>query len=324
MSWMHAEYHLVVLVRTNMADTGELENTGGHQDDETLEVQNPNLVHDDVEHDKKHAPLQGDPYQLVYGVKDDSSDSSDDSSSSGSSSSFKPTNNPLLAYLPGESAGSKELVNAETSSVSSSSEKKSREATPSSPDINQDTETLEKIEDDVKGAKETSVVEQSVNTTKVESQSSKTQPVSPLRIPSTSSLDRAQTYEPTYLYRGVIYLGSTTVNAPISEVEANRKIGILKKHSDAAQAIPINLLVPTMSTGKVTLKDPETDQPLATFAVKTILFCVRGAAPDMLDCFAFNVRHKTSGIFHCHVFQCENAQEVSNVALKLSVSPYTH
>jgi len=302
-----------------MADTGEVGDIGGHQDDGTLVVQNPNLIHDDIEYNKEHTPIQGDPYQLVYGVKDDSSDSSDDSSSS-ESSSHKPNNNPLLAYLPGDSAGSKEPLNAETSSMSSSSEKKSREVTPSSPDIpvvNQDTEIPEKIDNDEKGAKEASAMESSVNSTentkKEETESaSKRQTVSPLRIPSTSSLDQAQTYEPAYIYRSVIYLGSTTVNAPISEVEANRKIGILKKHSDAAQAIPINLLVPTMSTGKVTLKDPETDQPLATFPVKTILFCVRGASPDMLDCFAFNVRHKTSGIFHCHVFQCENAQEVGS------------
>ena len=278
-----------------MGDTGEEGDTGGHQDDETLVLQNPSLIHDDIEHNKEHTPLQGDPYQLVYGVKDDSSDSSDESSSS-ESSSHKSNNNPLLAYLPGENAGSKELVNAETSSVSSSSEKKSREVTPSSPDIpvvNQETETPEKIENDEKGAKEASAVEPSVNSTesrKKEIESpTKRQTVSPLRMPLTSSLDQIQTYEPAYVYRGVIYLGSTTVNAPISEVEANRKIGILKKHSDAAQAIPINLLVPTMSTGKVTLKDPETDQPLAMFPVKTILFCVRGASPDMLDCFAFNV-----------------------------------
>ena len=316
---------VLYLLEQNMADTGELGGTGGHQDDGTLVVQNPALTPDDIKHDKEHTPLQGDPYQLVYGVKDDSSDSSDESSSSESSSSNKPNDNPLLAYLPGENAGSKELVNAETSSVSSSSEKKSREATPSSPDIpvvNQNTETPEKIENDEKGAKEAPAVEQSVNSAENTKQEEKTEPskkhtVSPLRIPSTSSLDQEQTYEPAYVYRGVIYLGSTTVNAPISEVEANRKIGILKKHSDAAQAIPVNLLVPTMSTGKVALKDPETDQPLATFPVKTILFCVRGASPDMLDCFAFNVRHKTSGIFHCHVFQCENAQEVGNLNVEL-------
>ena len=262
----------------------------------------------------------GDPYQLVYDVKEDSSDN--ELNSGNHVSPLQPQgSNPLLAYLPGEDngTGSKEL---ETSS--------SREGTPISPRSTPDMSTTDQVdrksdnvtaeneipvfaEDKETVAKELSSTlvvppTQPTNDTKEAVKRVRSQSTSSANIPTSASLE--QQYEPAFVYRGVIYLGSTTVNAPISEIEANRKIAILKSHSDATQAIPINLLVPTMFTGRVTLKDPEQDQPLAVFQVKTILFCVRGKGPDMLDCFAFNVKHKTSGIFHCHVFQCENAQEV--------------
>lgn len=276
----------------------------------------------------------GDPYQLVYDVKEDSSDSDPNTSELTNDLSHQPQeSNPLLAYLPGEDSttGSKEL---ETSSVSSTSEKRSREGTSSTPRSTPDISTVDQVDgksDEVVAEKEASDVftEDKETITKEASGTPAVPPAQPttdndtkeivktVRSQSTSSTSSLPTstsleqqYEPTFTYKGIMYLGSTTVNAPISEVEANRKITILKTHSDAAQSMPINLIVPTMSTGRVILKDPEQDQPLAVFQVKTILFCVRGRAPDMLDCFAFNVKHKTSGIFHCHAFQCESAQEV--------------
>ena len=274
----------------------------------------------------------GDPYQLVYDVKEDSSDSEPNSSQlvNRASAHQPPVGNPLLAYLPGEDttgAGSKQV---ETSS--------SREGTPSSPRSTPDISTVDQVDgksDDPIAESEAPVFTEDKETFtrqlsdipvasltqpaniareivkgRSQSTSSATMPTSPLL---------EQQYEPSIIYRGVTYLGSTTVNAPISEIEANRKIAILKSHCDATQAIPINLVVPTMFTGRVILKDPEQGQPLAVFQVKTILFCVRGKGPDMLDCFAFNVKHKTSGIFHCHVFQCETAQEVSRCTHVLSV-----
>ena len=272
----------------------------------------------------------GDPYQLVYDVK--GGDSSDSEPNSGELINHTPQDqphesNPLLAYLPGEDnrTVSKEL---ETSSISSASEKRSREGTPSSPRSTPDISAVDQVDgksNDATAEKDTSSVfaEDKKIIAKEASGTPAVPPTQPsnadtketARPQSTSSAlptstPLEQQYEPAFIYRGVIYLGSTTVNAPISEVEANRKISILKMHSDAAQAIPINLLVPTLSTGRVVLKDPEQDQPLAVFQVRTILFCVRGKGPDLLDCFAFNVKHRTSGIFHCHVFQCETAQEV--------------
>ena len=280
--------------------------------------QNTDLAQESMDGEAGGQMEHGDPYQLVYDVKEDSSDS--ELNSGNHVSPHQPQeSNPLLAYLPGEDngTGSKEL---ETSS--------SREGTPSSPRSTTDISAVDQVdgksdnvtdettvftedkETIVKEASGTPVVPpaQPTSDTKETVKNVRSQSTSSANVPTDASLE--QQYEPAFIYRGVIYLGSTTVNAPISEIEANRKIAILKSHSDATQAIPINLLVPTMFTGRVVLKDPEQDQPLAVFQVKTILFCVRGKGPDLLDCFAFNVKHKTSGIFHCHVFQCENPQEV--------------
>ena len=300
-----------------------------------LDVENLNLENMDGETDGQVG--LSDPYQLVYDVKEE--DSSDSDPNSGemvdcASQDQPQESNPLLAYLPGEDneGGSKEL---ETSSISSA---RSREGTPSTPrstpdisagnqvDGKSDNVTAEKEAPDVFTEEKQTVAKGASGTPAIPptlppippTQPTKMGANKPVRSQSTSSATiptstSDQQYEPTFIYRGVIYLGSTTVNAPISEVEANRKIKILRMHSDAAQAMPINLLVPTLSTGRVILKDPEQDQPLTVFPVKTILFCVRGKGPDLSDCFAFNVKHRTSGIFHCHVFQCENVQEVSNL-----------
>lgn len=106
------------------------------------------------------------------------------------------------------------------------------------------------------------------------------------------------------LFSGVTYLGSSSVDAPISEPEANRKMAILKQQAAASEPIHVVLSIPVSNDGIVYMNDPNTDQPLATFAVKNILFCARGNAEDMHDCFCLNVRHKRSGIYHCHVFRC--------------------
>ena len=113
------------------------------------------------------------------------------------------------------------------------------------------------------------------------------------------------------LFSGVTYLGSSSVDAPISETEANRKMIILKQQASASEPIPIVLSIPTSNDGTVYLKDPETDHPLTTFPVKMILFCARGNMEDYFDCFCLNVRHKRSGIYHCHVFRCEIIEAVS-------------
>ena len=113
------------------------------------------------------------------------------------------------------------------------------------------------------------------------------------------------------LFSGVFYLGSSTVDAPISETEANRKMNILHEQALTSHPMPVILSVPVTNDGSVLLKDPKTDQPLTTFLVKMILFCARGNDESLHDCFCLNVRHKRSGTYHCHVFQCEIMEAVS-------------
>ena len=113
------------------------------------------------------------------------------------------------------------------------------------------------------------------------------------------------------LFSGVYYLGSSTVDAPISETEANRKMHILHEQALTSHPMPIILSVPVTNDGSVFLRDPKMEQPLTTFPIKMILFCARGNDESLQDCFCFNVRHKRSGIYHCHVFQCEIMEAVS-------------
>ena len=64
-----------------------------------------------------------------------------------------------------------------------------------------------------------------------------TSPLSPVPPPSV----------PCILFEAVHYLGSSTVDAPVSENEANRKMTILKEQ--AAQSIPVTLSIPDNKTG---------------------------------------------------------------------------
>ena len=111
-------------------------------------------------------------------------------------------------------------------------------------------------------------------------------------------------------FNGIQYLGSSTVDAPVSETEANRKMSILK--SQAGQPIPIILSIPSNNAGNIVLKDPATNQILAAFCIKHVLFCARGElGSDLNDCMALNVLHKRSGVYHCHVFICTIPEAVS-------------
>ena len=112
------------------------------------------------------------------------------------------------------------------------------------------------------------------------------------------------------LFDNVQYLGSSTVDAPVSETEANRKMTILK--TQAKDGIPIVLVVPPNNGGSIVLKDAAADQPLAAFMIRHILFAARGQMDTELDgCFAINVLHKRSGVYHCHVFHCKGPETVS-------------
>ena len=143
-------------------------------------------------------------------------------------------------------------------------------------------------------------------------------PTLPLLTPSPlpSGADSPDPPAMSILFSGVFYLGSSTVDAPISETEANRKMNILHEQALASHPMPIILSVPITNDGSVLLKDPKTDQPLTTFPIKMILFCARGNG-NLQDCFCLNVRHKRSGTYHCHVFRCEIMEAVSYIRLPL-------
>ena len=137
---------------------------------------------------------------------------------------------------------------------------------------------------------------------------SDTPPVSPT-VSLSPNVSKGQSHEGIF-FSGIRYLGSSTVDAPVSETEANRKMGVLK--SQTGQPMPIILQIPPNNDGNIMLKDPSTDQILTAFSIKHVLFCARGDINSNLnDCLALNVIHKRSGVYHCHVFLCEIPEAVS-------------
>ncbi len=134
-------------------------------------------------------------------------------------------------------------------------------------------------------------------------------PCSPSMTPSPTLLGEHAPM--SILFGGITYLGCSSVDAPVSEVEANRKMYTLKMQAASSQPMPVIISIPMSNDGNVMLKDPESEQPLSIFAVKMILFCARGNAEKLLDCFCLNVKHKRSGIYRCHAFKCDIPEAVS-------------
>ena len=111
------------------------------------------------------------------------------------------------------------------------------------------------------------------------------------------------------LFDGITYLGSSTVNAPVSEIELKRTMSILREQTEVT--IDVLLYVGSTSESMIRLKDPETESDIATYRIQRILFCGRGDAEgNERDCFAFNTVHGDSDIFHCHVFRCKDPEKV--------------
>lgn len=112
------------------------------------------------------------------------------------------------------------------------------------------------------------------------------------------------------MFSGVIYLGSSTVDAPVSEAEANRMMSVLKQQ--AGQPMPVILFIPVYNSGDIVLIDPDSKHFLAAYPIRYVLFCARGrTTANLNDCFGFNVLHRKSGVYHCHVFRCKIPEEVS-------------
>ena len=112
------------------------------------------------------------------------------------------------------------------------------------------------------------------------------------------------------VFDNITYLGSSTVNAPVSEIELKRTMSILAEQTEVT--IDVLLSVGSTTDGLIRLIDPENDADIATYRIQRILFCGRGDIDGAeKDCFAFNTVHGDSDIFHCHVFRCKEPDMVS-------------
>jgi len=125
--------------------------------------------------------------------------------------------------------------------------------------------------------------------------------------------------ENAVLFDGVTYLGSSTVNAPVSEIELKRTMSILREQTNVT--IDVLLYVGSTADGMIRLMDPLTRADIATYRIQRILFCGRGDAEGSEnDCFAFNTVHGHSEIFHCHVFRCEDPEKTGMILRSFSQS----
>ncbi|XP_048587663.1 rab GTPase-activating protein 1 isoform X2 [Nematostella vectensis] len=124
-------------------------------------------------------------------------------------------------------------------------------------------------------------------------------------------------------FSGIMYLGSSTVNAPVSEIELKRTMVILREQSQVT--IDVDLVVGSTSKGKLRLVDPETNSDIATYRVQRIIFCGRGDVDGQeRDCFAFNTVHGDTDIFHCHVFKCKEPEMAGKILKSFSVAFKKH
>eukprot|EP00118_Oscarella_pearsei_P007400 m.35998 g.35998 ORF g.35998 m.35998 type:complete len:986 (+) comp32201_c1_seq2:207-3164(+) len=115
------------------------------------------------------------------------------------------------------------------------------------------------------------------------------------------------------IFNGITFIGSSAVDAPVSELEINRKIELLRRQ--ASEFVDIKLSIPMTSNGSVKLIDDETGFALDKHDVKNILFCARGKEEDVANCLAFTTGHKGSGLFRCHVLKAAD-RETANHILK--------
>ncbi|PFX29753.1 rab GTPase-activating protein 1-like [Stylophora pistillata] len=124
-------------------------------------------------------------------------------------------------------------------------------------------------------------------------------------------------------YDGITYLGSSTVNAPVSEIELKRTMAILREQTEVT--IDVLLYVGSTSDKMIRLKDPETQADIATYKIQRILFCGRGDVEGSeSDCFAFNTVHGDSEIFHCHVFRCKDPEKAGKILRTFALSFRRH
>jgi len=120
----------------------------------------------------------------------------------------------------------------------------------------------------------------------------------------------SQEKEACVMFHGVTYLGSSNIDAPMSELELKRAISILRDHEDGC--INIILSVSLNPKGTIRLIDPQTRTDIATYNINNICFWGKGEDESIeKDCLAFNISQGKEDItYHCHVFKC-NEDDVS-------------
>lgn len=113
------------------------------------------------------------------------------------------------------------------------------------------------------------------------------------------------------LFHGITYLGASNINAPVSELELKRAISILRDHKEGT--INVVLSVSLSPTGSIRLLDPVSRAEIAKYEISNICFWGKGESEtEEKDCLGFNIRQgKEEVMYHCHVFQCAEEDDVS-------------
>lgn len=121
------------------------------------------------------------------------------------------------------------------------------------------------------------------------------------------------------LFHGITYLGASNINAPVSDLELKRAISILRDHKEGT--ISVILSVSLSPTGSIRLLDPVSRAEIAKYDIDNICFWGKGESEtEEKDCLAFNIKQgKEEVIYHCHVFQCAEEDDVSHNILFLKI-----
>ena len=230
---------------------------------------------------RSDSPVQEGNYQVVFGVETERGEGEEEKKQV---DPVSPSSSLLSSYLPSESSG--ETINERSSeshaSVSDSvSKSESQSEEMESKPKNGSSEVSRFESEDVSKSESQNPETDSKDSDSKDSDSSKTEtdspnsvpdsrpepntgktpskprptvpPISPVPPPSSPTDSILSPLSPPpvpcVLFDGVHYLGSSTVDAPVSENEANRKMTILKEQ--AAQSIPVTLSIPTNNTGQI-------------------------------------------------------------------------
>ena len=113
------------------------------------------------------------------------------------------------------------------------------------------------------------------------------------------------------MFHNITYLGSSTVSCPASELELRQTMSILREHTEVS--IDVILSISLSPHGELRLIDPESRTDIASYSISNLCFWSKGDTNHQeKDCLAFTISHgKEDPVFHCHVFKCEEEEDVS-------------